>query len=77
VAFRRLLLWRSGDAVVCQVNDSGPGFADLDVANAGRDAVPASTNGGRGLWITRRVVCKLNIDTGADGTTITVSMPLP
>jgi anti-sigma regulatory factor (Ser/Thr protein kinase) len=70
----RLLLWRDGDEVLCQVIDRGPGLADPD--NAGLAEVPTSASNGRGLWIARKVMRRLAISSDSTGTTITAALPI-
>jgi len=70
----RLRLWREGASVVCEVSDTGPGLADPD--RVGMRPVPPAESNGRGLWIIRRVVDRLHIDTGPDRTTLTTTLSL-
>jgi anti-sigma regulatory factor (Ser/Thr protein kinase) len=70
----RLRLWRDGDLLYCQVSDGGPGIAEP--AAAGTVEQSPATPGGRGLWITRQLSDRLDIATGPDGTTITVTTDL-
>jgi anti-sigma regulatory factor (Ser/Thr protein kinase) len=65
----RLRLWRDGDSVVIEVSDHGPGMVDPD--KLGRIQAPTGASGGRGLWIARQVMRRLDFRTGATGTTVT------
>jgi len=70
----RLRLWRSGDAVVCEITDAGPGIADPWAAGS-RRADPQEA-GGRGLWICRQLSDTLTIAAGATGAVVTASILL-
>jgi anti-sigma regulatory factor (Ser/Thr protein kinase) len=67
----RLRLWRAVEGVVCQVTDRGPGLSNPSV---GADAVAVTATHGRGLWIARQVGQDVTIDTGPDGTVVTVTI---
>lgn len=69
----RLLLWRDGDRLYCQVTDSGGGLGDP--AHAGTIRSHPSVPGGRGLWIARQLAA-IEIATGPTGTTITAALTL-
>jgi anti-sigma regulatory factor (Ser/Thr protein kinase) len=69
----RLLLWRDGERLYCQVTDSGGGISDP--AHAGTSRPPPSVPGGRGLWIARQLA-SIEIATGPTGTTITAALTL-
>jgi anti-sigma regulatory factor (Ser/Thr protein kinase) len=58
-------LWHRGQLLFCQVSDHGPGISDPTVGTI----LPAPTtgDGGRGLWICRRLTTELTIETGPDG----------
>jgi anti-sigma regulatory factor (Ser/Thr protein kinase) len=68
----RLRLWRDDSRVVCQVSDGGPGMADPDGVGTQRADIGASA--GRGLWIVRQIVDTVDIVSGADGVTVTVTL---
>lgn len=68
-----LRLWAAGDDLFCEVTDGGSGLAD---PNAGRRLPSTATSGGRGLWIVRQLADRFDVRTGADGTRITVAVPL-
>jgi anti-sigma regulatory factor (Ser/Thr protein kinase) len=61
----RLRMWRADGLVHCQVIDRGPGIADPAVGTEPPD--PASTAGGRGLWICRNLASEIVIESGPDG----------
>jgi anti-sigma regulatory factor (Ser/Thr protein kinase) len=67
----RLRLWQTPAGVVCEVSDQGPGLHDPAVGVA---AVSAAATNGRGLWIARQVARDVTIDTGPDGTVVTVTL---
>lgn len=71
----RLRLWRDRHLVVCQVTDNGPGLPDPD--SAGRHEAPPAASNGRGLWIIRKIVDRLEITSGANGTTLSAIVNLP
>jgi anti-sigma regulatory factor (Ser/Thr protein kinase) len=58
-------LWHHDGQLFCQVSDHGPGISDPTVGTA----LPAPTagDGGRGLWICRRLTTELSIEHGPDG----------
>jgi anti-sigma regulatory factor (Ser/Thr protein kinase) len=70
----RLRLWRTDHAVLCQVSDTGPGLADP--AAAGRAPAPLSAPDGRGLWIVRQLSDRLDIESGPDGSILTVTIAI-
>jgi anti-sigma regulatory factor (Ser/Thr protein kinase) len=69
-----LRLWLADDRLVCQVRDQGPGIADPE--RVGREAVPPTASGGRGLWIVRRLCPEMTIDSDDTGTVVTVAVPI-
>ena len=69
-----LRLWRTGNTLICQVSDDGPGFADPELT--GRVPVPPSAPDGRGLWIVRQLSTDVTIRCDGTGTTVTVTMPV-
>jgi anti-sigma regulatory factor (Ser/Thr protein kinase) len=69
-----LRLWRDGDAVRCQVSDRGPGIADPQ--HAGTAPVALISDGGRGLWLSRRLSDQLTITDQNGGSTVTVTMTI-
>jgi anti-sigma regulatory factor (Ser/Thr protein kinase) len=58
-------LWHHDEQLYCQVSDNGPGISDATVGTT----LPAATagDGGRGLWICRRLTTELSIEPGPDG----------
>jgi len=70
----RLWLWREALDLHCRVADAGPGLAEP--VRAGLRRTPAALPGGRGLFIVRRLVARLDIHTDPTGTTVTAVIPL-
>jgi len=70
----KLRLWRSGDAIVCEVSDDGPGIAMPH--QVGTKPVPLNYDGGRGLWLVRHFTDSIEIVNRRPGTTVTVSMTI-
>ena len=70
----KLRLWRSGEAIVCEVSDDGPGIAMPH--QVGTKPVPLSYDGGRGLWLVRHFTDSMEIVNRRPGTTITVSITI-
>jgi anti-anti-sigma factor len=68
----RLRLWKTADAVVCEVSDDG---GDADEGGPA-DAASWSTDFGHGLWLIRQVADQASIRTGTDGTVAVVSFAL-
>lgn len=68
-----LRLWMTGDRLVCEVRDQGPGITDPQLM--GLAPVPPTARGGRGLWIVRQICHDVIIDSGSEGTAVTVSVP--
>src|SRR5690348_774879 len=64
----RLRLWAAEGRLVCEVTDSGPGFADPGVGDSAPG--PAAT-GGRGMWICHQLCDKIVITNGHPGATVT------
>ncbi|BCB77004.1 hypothetical protein GCM10022251_44840 [Phytohabitans flavus] len=69
----RLRLWRDGDLIHCEVSDKGPGLADGD---AGRERVPMTAYGGRGLWVVRQMSQHVDVHTSPRGATVTAAFPV-
>lgn len=67
----RLRLWRAGDLIHCEVSDGGPGLVD---AEAGRERVPMTAYGGRGLWVVRQMSHQVDVRSGDGGATITAAL---
>ncbi|WP_158088844.1 ATP-binding protein [Thermoactinospora rubra] len=70
----RLRLWRHAGAIHCQVSDQGPGW-DGRLPEYSAPPLPGA-NGGAGLWVVRRITDQLHVQSGAYGTTVTISVPL-
>jgi anti-sigma regulatory factor (Ser/Thr protein kinase) len=66
----RLRLWRAGDLIHCEVSDEGPGLADAEV---GRERVPLTAYGGRGLWVVRQMSERVDVRTSPKGATVTAA----
>ena len=60
-------IWTAGDELVCEVEDHGPGLPD---PLAGSEPPDTHQDRGRGLWITRQVCDRVEIETGPDGTVV-------
>ena len=67
-------LWRTGESVYCEVIDNGPGIPDSE--RAGREPVPLTGEGGRGLWIVRQLTDECTIAPRNPGTSVTVVLSL-
>jgi anti-sigma regulatory factor (Ser/Thr protein kinase) len=67
-----LHVWRSPDALICQVQDTGQITDPL----AGRRSQPADAAGGKGLWLVNQVCDLVQIRTRQGGTTIRLHMLL-
>lgn len=69
-------LRRHDDTLICQVSDRGPGIADPTAGATLPD--PTAGDGGRGLWICRRLSSQLTIEAGPDqqGTIVTATIPV-
>jgi anti-sigma regulatory factor (Ser/Thr protein kinase) len=63
-----LKLWRENGSVVCEVVDRGAGLADSP-----RDRPAVDDPGGRGLWLAGELTDTIEIQTGAEGTTVRIS----
>ena len=66
-------LWVSGDAIVCEVRDSGR----IGQALVGRMRGPLHAVGGRGLWLVHQLCDLVEIRSGEGGTTVRMSTYLP
>jgi len=65
-----LRLWRSADAIVCEVSDGGPGLdGSLDQHHRPRPDTP----GGWGLWLAGELTDTFQMASGATGTAVRIS----
>lgn len=69
-----LRVFREDGQIVCQVGDDGPGIDEP--GQAGLHPVPLTAQGGRGLWIVRRLSDHVTIDCEMPGTVVTVRFTL-
>ena len=67
-----LRIWRTPDALVCEVRDRGHITDPL----AGRRRPPADATGGRGLWVATQLADLLQIRTGPAGSAVRLVMRL-
>lgn len=69
----RLRMWTENGCLCAEVHDDGHW-----VPTAAGIAPPTSdAEGGMGLWVTRQICSAVHIDTGDQGTTVRLEMPLP
>lgn len=61
-------LWQENGSVVCEVVDRGTGVSDPR-----RDRPAVDDPGGRGLWLAGALTDTIDIQTGAEGTTVRIS----
>jgi anti-sigma regulatory factor (Ser/Thr protein kinase) len=64
------LRWDGHRTVYARITDRGPGIRP---ETAGHNPQPAAT-GGRGLWLTRRLIDGFRVDSSPDGTTVHLKM---
>ncbi|MEV4641195.1 ATP-binding protein [Actinoplanes sp. NPDC049548] len=71
----RLRLWYTGDALLAEISDHGPGIAAQPGDGGGRPGPGA----GRGLWLAREVCAELHVSSGRLGTIVLLRyvVPLP
>jgi anti-sigma regulatory factor (Ser/Thr protein kinase) len=67
----RVALWSAGDAVVCEVSDSGAGLREPRPSHQARPR--ADQPGGWGLWLAEELTDTFEMATGVEGTTVRVS----
>jgi anti-sigma regulatory factor (Ser/Thr protein kinase) len=65
--------WRTEEEIVVEVTDAGDGIRDV---RAGRQMPPASSVGGRGLWLTRLLCDAVEVRNGK-GCTVTMHAATP
>jgi serine/threonine-protein kinase RsbW len=70
----RLRLWRTGQQIVCEVSDTGPGLPDGH--EPPETAPPPEATNGRGLWLTRALCDRFSLQTSRYGTTVRLSTSL-
>ncbi|GAA3336552.1 hypothetical protein GCM10020358_29730 [Amorphoplanes nipponensis] len=68
-----LRLWRTGELLMVQVVDAGPGIARPD--RLGIRPAPLGSRAGRGLWIVRQICDQVHITAGPT-TTVTIGIHL-
>ncbi|MFL5781085.1 MAG: anti-sigma factor RsbA family regulatory protein [Thermoleophilaceae bacterium] len=66
-------VWRTGDALVCDVRDSGR----IENPMAGRVAPFPDPTGGRGLWLANQLCDLVQLRSFADGAVVRLHMRLP
>ena len=67
-----LWAWDEGSRFACQITDRGEGIHDPLASYR----PPASGETGYGLWLARQLVDLLQIDSGSEGTTIRLTVPI-
>jgi len=67
-----LRLWPAGQAVICEVSDSGAGIRPDRLAQ--RDRPTPNTAGGWGLWLTEQLSDTMTVATGPAGTTVRITV---
>ena len=67
-----LTLWHDADEVVCEIHDEGV----ITDPRPGQHRPPADASGGHGLWIVYQVCDKVELTSGATGTTVRMHMTL-
>lgn len=73
----RLRLWRTADAVRCEVTDEGPAReGPAREGTAPRDAALWRVEHGHGLWLVRQVADQASVQAGPSGTVAAVSFSL-
>jgi anti-sigma regulatory factor (Ser/Thr protein kinase) len=69
----RVQLWRDDRGLHCRVVDQGPG---IPPGRYGLTRPAPETLGGRGLWLARQGCQALTVDSGAHGSSVTLTVPL-
>jgi serine/threonine-protein kinase RsbW len=69
----RLQLWREDDTLHCRVVDRGPG---IPPDRYGEVRPAPYTLGGRGIWLARQGCETITLDTGPNGSAVTLVQPL-
>ena len=70
----RMWLWQLDGCVYCQVTDRGTGMRHAD--DVGQKPTDPNALTGRGLWLIRQMSRQVQIETNAQGTTVTVTIPV-
>ncbi|MCM2575944.1 ATP-binding protein [Streptomyces meridianus] len=70
----RLVLYRQEGTLHCRVTDNGPGFTEEVIPPEPPGLLAGE--GGRGLWLTRRLTDQLEIAVGAVGAVVTLGVAL-
>jgi anti-sigma regulatory factor (Ser/Thr protein kinase) len=69
-----LRIWYDGKTVWCRMRDEGPGIPDAITARCVSPEPPSHTAfEGRGLWLVHQMAATTIIETGPDGTTVTIA----
>jgi serine/threonine-protein kinase RsbW len=68
-----LRMWAENGCLCAEVHDDGHWVP----TDAGATPPSADAEGGMGLWVTRQICSAVHIDTGDEGTTVRLEMPLP
>ena len=68
-------LWVESGSVICEVTDRGSGLAAPRPDKPQRPSVDEP--GGRGLWLAAELTDTLQLQTGADGTSVRISSRVP
>ncbi|WP_204053311.1 ATP-binding protein [Microbispora siamensis] len=71
---RGIAMWREAGVLVAEINDKGPGIPAEALER--EESATRFDFGGRGLWLMNRLA-DLVVRTGAEGTTIRLSVTLP
>lgn len=69
-----LRIWYDGGTVWCRMRDEGPGIPDAITSRCVSPEPPShAAFEGRGLWLVHQMAATTIIDTGPDGTTVTIA----
>jgi anti-sigma regulatory factor (Ser/Thr protein kinase) len=67
----KICVWVDGDALICEISDSGPGLSD---PTAGTTPPVASPRGGYGVWMARTLCPALALTTTPVATTVRLQL---